>query len=388
MTVHDAFDRNSDRHAEIEEVWVSPTQWKRVITAPNLNHVTVVDTAGRHVESTGDYMPIWIKEFITAIDDPIPAAFRDNQQLHLKQLTSPSGELSNPCASLSLGFSNSPAAPAGICFYNNYLLHEINYPGYVMEFNEFAPFGDKDVPRLFISQAHGLLFIGRINLLERPSKKDTVVAPPGAQAIDPLGSTMVGTDTAKRLAKGSISVDWPPVPSGQTSGNILFYLSLDNTGQVREIQALDSDNPRLVDAARDQLLKMKWAPAGVKGTPIQVTTLLQLPFETKIDPTALSKMPDGSISENEAKVHLMTQVVPKYPPQARAQHVEGSVYLSAQIDEKGAIEKLGVIDSASSLLTDSAMEAVRQWKYKPYLFNGVPQKVSTVITVHYNIVGY
>jgi protein TonB len=63
--------------------------------------------------------------------------------------------------------------------------------------------------------------------------------------------------------------------------------------------------------------------------------------------------------------------MPVYPLEARQLHVQGTVVLEATINEQGLIENLRVI-SGSPLLSKSALDAVRKWRYSPYLLNGKP----------------
>jgi protein TonB len=82
----------------------------------------------------------------------------------------------------------------------------------------------------------------------------------------------------------------------------------------------------------------------------------------------------------------LTKVAPVYPAEARAAHVSGAVVLHAIIGKDGTVENLTVI-SGPEMLRASALDAVRQWTYKPYLLNGEPTEVDTTITVNYNFGG-
>jgi TonB family protein len=75
-------------------------------------------------------------------------------------------------------------------------------------------------------------------------------------------------------------------------------------------------------------------------------------------------------------------VEPVYPPDAKTARIQGSVVLDAVIGKDGMIENLKVV-SGPPELTRSAVDAVRQWTYKPYLLNGDPVAVETTITVTY-----
>jgi TonB family protein len=94
---------------------------------------------------------------------------------------------------------------------------------------------------------------------------------------------------------------------------------------------------------------------------------------------------------NPASVHVKAEdlviakkVQPVYPVEAKKARVTGSVVLAATIGADGAVENLRVV-SGPSLLQTSALDAVRQWVYKPYLLNGNPIVVKTNITVLFTL---
>jgi len=77
---------------------------------------------------------------------------------------------------------------------------------------------------------------------------------------------------------------------------------------------------------------------------------------------------------------------PVYPPIAKAAHVQGMVLLHATISKEGTIENLEVING-NGMLTNAAMDAVRRWRYRPYILDGVPVEVETSITVNFLLNG-
>ena len=79
---------------------------------------------------------------------------------------------------------------------------------------------------------------------------------------------------------------------------------------------------------------------------------------------------------------LETKFTPIYPPEAKAAKVAGAVVMHAVIGKTGLVEELTVI-SGPEVLRTSALDAVRQWTYKPYLLNGNPFAVETQITVNF-----
>jgi len=84
--------------------------------------------------------------------------------------------------------------------------------------------------------------------------------------------------------------------------------------------------------------------------------------------------------------NLIYRVQPQYPPLARQARVQGTVVLRAVISREGKIEHLQVI-SGPVLLMKSAMDAVRQWRYRPYYLNNEPVEVETQVTVNFTLSG-
>ena len=83
---------------------------------------------------------------------------------------------------------------------------------------------------------------------------------------------------------------------------------------------------------------------------------------------------------------LVHRVAPNYPPLARQARIQGTVLLQAQISKDGNIENLQLI-SGHPMLAPAAIEAVKQWKYKPYLLNGEPVEVETQVQVNFTLAG-
>jgi len=90
------------------------------------------------------------------------------------------------------------------------------------------------------------------------------------------------------------------------------------------------------------------------------------------------------ISQGVTKGLLVHRVDPSYPPLARAARIQGEVILSAVISTNGDIENLQLV-SGHPMLVPSAIAAVHQWRYKPYLLNGQPVEVETTITVIFSL---
>lgn len=92
------------------------------------------------------------------------------------------------------------------------------------------------------------------------------------------------------------------------------------------------------------------------------------------------------VSQGVIQGNAISTPKPAYPPIAKTARIQGSVVLRAIISKNGHIENLQVI-SGHPMLTQAALDAVRQWRYKPYYLNGEPVEVDTTITVNFSLTG-
>ena len=81
---------------------------------------------------------------------------------------------------------------------------------------------------------------------------------------------------------------------------------------------------------------------------------------------------------------LLHKVIPSYPALAKAAHISGTVALTAIIAKDGRIANLRVV-SGLAMLQQAALDAVSQWRYRPYLMNGEPVDVETTIDVVFTL---
>ena len=75
---------------------------------------------------------------------------------------------------------------------------------------------------------------------------------------------------------------------------------------------------------------------------------------------------------------------PIYPPEAKANRIQGAVVIEVVIGRDGTIQTINSV-TGPELLQESALEAVHQWTYKPYILNGEPVEVQSTITVNYSL---
>ena len=84
-------------------------------------------------------------------------------------------------------------------------------------------------------------------------------------------------------------------------------------------------------------------------------------------------------------IHILYRKAPVYPAEAKKNPVNGSVVLQATITEDGMPEDVHVVKSLRMDYDQSAMDAVRQWRFSPAKKDGAPIEVQTHISIHYEI---
>lgn len=119
-------------------------------------------------------------------------------------------------------------------------------------------------------------------------------------------------------------------------------------------------------------------PGGVLGEVLGSTR--RLPVIAKApDLTPNKRM---RIAARVAEANLIHDVAPTYPPEAGRARIQGTVVLVAVIGKDGSVQDVQV-ESGLPLLAQAAIDAVKQWRYKPYLLNGEPVEVASRITINF-----
>ena len=90
------------------------------------------------------------------------------------------------------------------------------------------------------------------------------------------------------------------------------------------------------------------------------------------------------ISSRVVEGLLIRKTMPTYPPIAKATGTQGTVVLQATIARNGTIENLRMV-SGPTLLQQAALDAVKNWLYRPYLLNGEPVEVETTVNVVFKL---
>jgi len=121
------------------------------------------------------------------------------------------------------------------------------------------------------------------------------------------------------------------------------------------------------------------SPLGLSGTPAGSGLSAVL---TSASTPAAPSLARVRLSQGVSQGLLIKRVAPQYPHNALATHTQGTVQIEATVDKEGRVVNPKIL-SGSLMLAPAALEAVRQWRYKPYYLDGQPVEVQTQITINF-----
>lgn len=359
----------SDYKATIEETWLSPKHWRRTIESRGLLQTLVVEDDKTSETDRGDYYPLWLRDLVTAIFDPLPMA----QQLqHFKgSVTLPGdSETSYSCANFAVPSGVPPVRSNlayAFCFRGKKgLLQDVVTPGYKARFEEYQPFKGRMIARRIVAEfAPDVKLQARITSLDEtlPTDRALFTVDQSTPAAQQLTGQEVAEATARNIAVAAPPIAWPAVREGKSSGTISVYVSVDKLGQVREVWPLQSDNPELNAAARRQVMEWRFQPY-INGTPMQMESVLTFAFQTTMGP------PIALLSNAEAR-KLATHVV---EPRVAREKAAGSktFTLRIRVDEQGRLVRVLNLKNAPAAFYTAGKNALQQWRFRPYLRKGKP----------------
>ena len=215
----------------------------------------------------------------------------------------------------------------------------------------------------------------------KPTSVTSTPAPAPAEQVDPTASNrLIVNATGKTGSNAQNSIPKPSAAQPQVQSQ----------SDAQESQAPPPVSP---DAMAAQLV----APTRIAGQIKKTASLDEAPPSVP-SPVSLEENNSvpGSVFGSGPKAKVMPHVVPisagvaagmivhktapVYPRFAQDAHITGTVVLKATITKQGSIEGIQVL-SGPKLLAPAAVDAVKTWKYKPYMLDGQPVAVETNVTV-------
>lgn len=200
-------------------------------------------------------------------------------------------------------------------------------------------------------------------------------------------------DSQKLTLLKSVPVTYPAsAQAAGIQGYVVIQIATNENGDVEKTDIVRG-NPALADAAVDSLKQWKFQPFIKDRNPVNASIVLGFQFEIadgqctngvkQATVTTPAERP-VQVAGKDMKPFICKKVEAVYPKMAELAKVQGDVVMGATITKGGLVENLHVIATASPLLNQSAIDAVRQWRFHPYLVSGEPVEVQTTISVTYS----
>ncbi len=203
-------------------------------------------------------------------------------------------------------------------------------------------------------------------------------------APEPTTSTSAGTRTSSGTSASS---------SKPTSASALDKSSAATNPPVIKIDATPEPEtkqpvvaPIVVKSNNGGAKKAQQADEAAPALPSTVASADDTSLNGLISSTASSvarpSLATVKVSQGVSQGLVIKRVQPKYPPAALATHASGVVQIEATISKDGTVTNVNVL-KGDPMLAHAAVDAVRQWRYKPYYLDGEPVEIQTQITVNF-----
>jgi periplasmic protein TonB len=115
--------------------------------------------------------------------------------------------------------------------------------------------------------------------------------------------------------------------------------------------------------------------------------MVSLPVERLPANETLMAKPQLKVPADTMQRRIVHEVAPEYPEAARLEGVQGTVVLDAIVSAEGAVTEVQVV-SGPEALSLAAIDAVRWWRYEPYILNGQPAMVETTVSINFRLANY
>lgn len=216
-----------------------------------------------------------------------------------------------------------------------------------------------------------------------------------AQQAAPQPITVDKAQMASQIIK-KVNPVYPPLArQARIQGQVILKVEITKSGDAENIQ-LVSGHPMLAPSAIEAVRQWKYRPYLLNGEPVNVQTDVTVNFtladaSSPDTPSAQGGVPANipfpqriRVSQGVEHGLLVSKVQPQYPSEAKEQHIQGEVLLRVTIDKEGNVANIQAVSGPDGLVPAS-IEAVKQWKYRPYLLNGTPVEVETQVTVNFTL---
>jgi TonB family protein len=223
-----------------------------------------------------------------------------------------------------------------------------------------------------------------------PSSDESTAQPSTGQSIPISSSVRISSGIAAGMLISRVEPVFPPNVSAGP-GPVVLKVIISKTGIVKDVQVI-SGPPGLLPTSIDAVKQWKYTPYLLNGEPIEVQTTVVL----SVGFSRYAEMPDPDLPREYAGEPLrqirdevkppmvIYQVNPEFSDQAKkAKSPGGTILLNLIVDKQGLPQNVRVVRGVGMGLDEKALEAVRQYRFKPGMEGGTPVPVELNIEVNF-----
>jgi hypothetical protein len=373
-------DKASPYKGTVEVFWKNGSTYRTVIDSPAFQQLRIVNGDQVEEHNTGDFYPNWLREYLTALLNPLP-----RPELFLPRPGNVVlGEHMNTCMTHDdrPGGITNQLTWAILCIQGS----EPSIASYMdftssVELKDFQHFGKNKL----IARTYQRYFednspvVGKLVVVEPLRDQDAAslaIAKPTPIA-ERIATTFVSTLKEESLIDVADTSPWPPIRDGRTEGYMIVYPITDRSGQVREAHKHNSDNAELEDAGVARALHYKFKPLLVDGIPQQMEMPLVLHFSSHIED------PRPVVTGTEISKYATGCSKPNLPgdlaPTGTVFHIRYLIGEEGKVYEENFPEtnnKPGIPND----LVNPAWGSLASCKFKPYIRDGKPTEYFVLFT--------
>jgi TonB family protein len=214
----------------------------------------------------------------------------------------------------------------------------------------------------------------------------TIFASLGVSQDVPPPSIQIPPDLLPARLLRKVAPVYPPLArAARIQGTVVLSVLINKEGEIGDTK-LVSGHPMLAPAAIQAVKQWRYSPAASADKAVDAETIARVNFRLADGPVIrggpstfpqLVRVPAGV-----TQGLLEAKVDPAYPEDAQEKHIEGTVMLNVDIDQEGNVGRVELV-SGLPMLASAAMEAVLQWKYRPFVLSGGAVPVETTVEVKF-----
>jgi hypothetical protein len=379
-TITDKDDVKSEFNGTVEEYWVSPTKWRRVIKLRDFSQTRIVNGDAIYEDNNGEYFPLHDEMLANEIVDPLPKSAVDLMN-KLELMGAEPGSGAGQCMAEKY-FNNAEGRESRVLLAYDcktglliYLWSPTCCYGVMTDYRKFhnkmVAYATKDDP---IN-----IRIDTLRELNPPDEALFAIAEPTPPAKRMMTERVSETEATAFLA-GKTKIQWPPISKKPNGNSMSVDIVIGRDGRVKEAWSYSPVENLIEDAVLSAIKKWAFQPQNVDGVPAQVETSLNIPFPKEYQAAATQPEVRPIFDKMRAVSNLRLDGGPSFHMKASFRSEDGAAkgsYEETWVSPKKWRKEVTLNDtSVVEVRTEDAFYRTFPGKYAPRLADDVADSLS------------